>query len=267
MEITCKRCYTEYDFDDALVSERGTTVRCTQCGEQFKVFRPPSQKPERWVINRADGRELVFTNLRDLQQAIVNVQVGRRDLLIHDDQPARALGSIQELEPFFAERMGATPVPPPPAMGHDTKRFGSSDGPRSEGISSRSGRTIRPIDSPVPPQALPKEPPPTRYAVVEDDPYVARRAEAERRAPRRSSPPPSSDDPISDDAHVAEQEWFAEPRFASASPQRSRAARWLVVLTLLGVIGIAIAALGRKYAQFSLRGPAAAESGESRVDI
>src|SRR5262249_49170904 len=33
MEITCNRCKTEYDFDDALVSERGTTVRCTNCGE------------------------------------------------------------------------------------------------------------------------------------------------------------------------------------------------------------------------------------------
>ena len=32
MDVTCERCGTEYDFDDALVSERGTTVKCTNCG-------------------------------------------------------------------------------------------------------------------------------------------------------------------------------------------------------------------------------------------
>ena len=39
MYVQCERCKTEYDFDDALVSERGTTVKCTQCGHQFKVRR------------------------------------------------------------------------------------------------------------------------------------------------------------------------------------------------------------------------------------
>ena len=38
MDVRCGRCSTEYDFDDALVSERGTTVKCTNCGHQFKVY-------------------------------------------------------------------------------------------------------------------------------------------------------------------------------------------------------------------------------------
>ena len=38
MDVRCSRCGTEYDFDDALVSERGTTVKCTNCGHQFKVY-------------------------------------------------------------------------------------------------------------------------------------------------------------------------------------------------------------------------------------
>ena len=37
MDVQCERCKTEYEFDDALVSGRGTTVRCTNCGHQFKV--------------------------------------------------------------------------------------------------------------------------------------------------------------------------------------------------------------------------------------
>ena len=40
MDVQCERCKTEYEFDDALVSGRGTTVRCTNCGHQFKVRGP-----------------------------------------------------------------------------------------------------------------------------------------------------------------------------------------------------------------------------------
>ena len=82
MDVTCERCGTEYDFDDALVSERGTTVKCTNCGAQFRVFRPvPSTGPERWVVRTVDGRELVFSALRELQAAISTGVVGREDVL------------------------------------------------------------------------------------------------------------------------------------------------------------------------------------------
>ena len=50
MDVRCNRCGTEYEFDDALISERGTTVKCTNCGLQFKVY--PSHHsggPERWA--------------------------------------------------------------------------------------------------------------------------------------------------------------------------------------------------------------------------
>ena len=52
MYVQCERCKTEYDFDDALVSERGTTVKCTQCGHQFKVRRAaaPDGGADRWVV-------------------------------------------------------------------------------------------------------------------------------------------------------------------------------------------------------------------------
>lgn len=39
MEVRCERCDTEYEFDDALVTERGVPVKCTQCGHLFTVFR------------------------------------------------------------------------------------------------------------------------------------------------------------------------------------------------------------------------------------
>ena len=37
MDVTCERCGTEYEFDETLVSERGTTVKCTNCGHLFNL--------------------------------------------------------------------------------------------------------------------------------------------------------------------------------------------------------------------------------------
>src|SRR3954463_4698619 len=82
MDVQCSACGTEYDFDDALVSERGTTVKCTNCGHQFKVFPGGAGgAPERWIVRKNSGRELVYTSLRDLQRAIAQRQVGPADLL------------------------------------------------------------------------------------------------------------------------------------------------------------------------------------------
>jgi predicted Zn finger-like uncharacterized protein len=105
MDVRCNRCATEYEFDDALISERGTTVKCTNCGFQFKVFPTGSQtqEPERWVVRTTTGGDLVYTSLRELQRGIAEQKVGPNDLLSRGRQPPRALGSIAELEPFFAD--------------------------------------------------------------------------------------------------------------------------------------------------------------------
>ena len=114
MNVLCERCQTEYEFDDALVSERGTTVKCTSCGHQFRIFRPKtsSSSPERWEVFTSDGRELVFTSMRDLQRGIARGQVGRSDTLKRGTLPARPVAEIAELEMFFPQ--GRTN--PPPAM-------------------------------------------------------------------------------------------------------------------------------------------------------
>src|SRR5260221_5993016 len=164
MEITCNRCKTEYDFDDALVSERGTTVRCTNCGEQFKVYRSDKVAvPERWVVQRRDGRELVFTNLRDLQRSITNLQVGRHDTLTRGTSTPRPLGSIAELEPFFLGRLGSGGVaiaPQVPQSAPNPSRTDAGLGAREE-LPARSGRTARPpADGPAAPAPPPMGVPP-----------------------------------------------------------------------------------------------------------
>src|SRR5215472_13911970 len=110
MDVQCERCKAEYEFDDALVSGRGTTVRCTQCGHQFKVRRLDAQAPEdKWIVTTAVGQQLTYVTLRELQRAIMAKQVGRGDTLAHGSGPPRLLGSIAELEPFFEGRGSARP--------------------------------------------------------------------------------------------------------------------------------------------------------------
>jgi len=103
MDVRCNRCDTEYEFDDALISERGTTVKCTNCGFQFKIYpgKGTGLAPERWVVRTASGRELVYTSLRELQRGIADKKVVATDLLSRGKQTPRPLGSIAELEPFF----------------------------------------------------------------------------------------------------------------------------------------------------------------------
>jgi predicted Zn finger-like uncharacterized protein len=102
MDVRCERCSTDYDFDDALISERGTTVKCTQCGHQFRVYpRTAIGLPERWVVRASGGREQVFSSLKELQRAIAQGQVSADDYLSRGSQAARRLASIAELEPFF----------------------------------------------------------------------------------------------------------------------------------------------------------------------
>jgi predicted Zn finger-like uncharacterized protein len=110
MDVRCSRCGTDYEFDDTLISERGTTVKCTNCSYQFKIFPPKSSPaaPERWVVRTATGKELVFTSLRELQRGISEKKVGPNDLLSRGQQPPRPLGSIPELEPFFVNAQKAS---------------------------------------------------------------------------------------------------------------------------------------------------------------
>ncbi len=129
MDVQCERCKTEYEFDDALVSGRGTTVKCTNCGHQFRIRRgsaPPED--ERWVVRTGAGEELVYASLRELQRAIMARSVAVTDTLVRGAL-RRELGAIAELLPFFDAQRSPIPAeqdlertrkvsrPPPPVPG------------------------------------------------------------------------------------------------------------------------------------------------------
>lgn len=118
MDVKCERCSTEYEFDDALVSGRGTTVKCTNCGHKFKIRRADGElADDYWNVTTGDGRTLVFTSLRELQRAIQGYLVERTDRLSRGGLPPKPIGQIPELAPFFDQReatkrgqLGATTV-------------------------------------------------------------------------------------------------------------------------------------------------------------
>jgi predicted Zn finger-like uncharacterized protein len=126
MDVRCTRCGTEYEFDDALISERGTSVRCTQCGHQFKVFPPQLAGigPDEWIVLTSLGRRVVYRSLRELQNGISKAEVAREDLLARGSKPPRPLGSIAELDSLFVTKAAPERQPStltgvaPPAIGH-----------------------------------------------------------------------------------------------------------------------------------------------------
>lgn len=118
MEVRCSSCATEYEFDDALVSARGTSVKCTNCGHQFRVHPPAGMAAaggaaETWVVRDARGKETVYRSLRDLQQAIVRGSVDPKHEMSHAGQPFRAMQDIYELQTFFNAARLRPPKPAP----------------------------------------------------------------------------------------------------------------------------------------------------------
>ncbi|HTM45745.1 MAG TPA: tetratricopeptide repeat protein [Polyangiaceae bacterium] len=282
MDVRCSRCQTEYELDDALVSDRGTMVKCTSCGLQFRVQPAQGQAStsERWIVRKADGSELRFLAISELQRAIANGQVQSNDLLSRDNQAYRPLESIAELEPFFAAAQGRQSVPPDLTPTGSPSNFA----PRTlMGISPNAAGASRP--SPVPEAkgaafglaatlaageetaSAPSAPPnlsedelPTRPFAVPEDEMPTR--------PINALPPGALPGLVH---QVAVHETSAKAAEASAFPAsgsdgapRAARLRWVAALVFLGALGLAAATLGRDY--FSkMKEPAAVEpAGDSQ---
>ncbi len=114
MDVQCERCRIEYTFSDALLSVRGTPVRCTSCGHEFKVYRssPGSgDGAEQWLVRTVGAQELSFASFRELQNAILARRVFRDDMLEREGSPAQPLGLISELEPLFDRQSAPASAP------------------------------------------------------------------------------------------------------------------------------------------------------------
>lgn len=112
MDVTCDNCKAEYDFDDTLLGDKGTTVKCSKCGHVFRVL-PPRREPQRSAlkVRFRDGRIENVASLRELQQRIQAGTVGTDDELGRDGFTFRRLGDVPELKNFFARPGGPATGP------------------------------------------------------------------------------------------------------------------------------------------------------------
>ena len=131
MDVSCPRCKTEYEFDDARVPDSGVTVKCTSCNHVFRVRKKsaptlttsmpalvaPAPKvgdetiPARsqqappvtreWKVRQPSGNIFSFKELTTLQKWIVERKVSRDDEISLTGEAWKRLGNIAELASFF----------------------------------------------------------------------------------------------------------------------------------------------------------------------
>jgi predicted Zn finger-like uncharacterized protein len=114
MDVICERCKAEYEFDEALLGEKGTTVKCSACGHVFRVM-PPNRELGRSHLKlryARDGSVHALTSLRELQQRIRAGEVSVDDELGRDGFPFRPLREVPELKNFFNSSLDKTTVRP-----------------------------------------------------------------------------------------------------------------------------------------------------------
>src|SRR5215467_8825515 len=116
MDVRCEKCHTEYELEESKVTEAGVTVKCTSCGNLFKIKRKGAQPPPRppelpptaadsggmWLIRSPGGENRRFRELTTLQQWIVERKVTRDCEISRTGETWKKLGDIAELASFFA---------------------------------------------------------------------------------------------------------------------------------------------------------------------
>ncbi len=189
MDVRCQRCSTEYDFDEARIPPQGLAVKCSSCGNVFRVYRGNADGAAaadgQWQIRRADGRLVQFKEMTTLQRWIVERKVTRNDEISKGGKAWKRLGDIAELAPFF--QAVAQPVLPPTsivAVPPESARW-EDDGKELSEVES-SGAWLLGEDSRAD-RALAAA---RRGPQGQED----RRSTAERRPPASAPPPPPDDD-------------------------------------------------------------------------
>ncbi|MBW2685128.1 MAG: zinc-ribbon domain-containing protein, partial [Deltaproteobacteria bacterium] len=136
MDVTCERCGTEYEFDETLLSGRGTSVKCTNCGHVFKVYPRAQEEADRatssWRLKLKDGSIDTIDTLRELQRRIATGELTPASEIARGEEDWKTLGSIPELETFF-QAAGAkvpsrdirSPLPPSPVPPAPTEKDSS----------------------------------------------------------------------------------------------------------------------------------------------
>lgn len=119
MDVRCPRCQSEYELDDARVTDDGVTVKCSECQHVFRVKRkslvmtlpvrdelgaaplPPTAAHREWRVRQPNGNTYLCKELTTLQKWIIERKVGRDDEISLTGETWKRLGDIPELASFF----------------------------------------------------------------------------------------------------------------------------------------------------------------------
>ncbi len=211
MDVTCNRCGAEYEFEETLISDRGTTVKCTNCGHLFKVFHPrtPFDKlleTKPWLIRKTNGLIEPLESLGELTQLIAKGHYVEDDEISRTSQAWKRLGDIAELQSFFeiSRRKSERPKP-------------KSDAPASEAEKGVTGTTPYRLPSGVRSSDAPTRPdiPPPSFAPKKET--IATTQQPRPRADTInmwSTPPPlpSDEDPNQDTSESNESRLESQGR-------------------------------------------------------
>ena len=105
MDVCCKTCGTEYEFDAARIGPKGVKVKCTACDSVFSVrasSQVPSSTATDWLVRTSDDRLISFEKLTTLQKWIIEGRIEREDEISRDRESWKQMGNVPELEPFFS---------------------------------------------------------------------------------------------------------------------------------------------------------------------
>lgn len=123
MDVRCPRCQSEYELDDARVTDDGVTVKCSECAHVFRVKKkslvmtlpvrdeqaaaavsaplPPTAVHREWKVRQPNGNIYLCRELTTLQKWIIERKVGRDDEISLTGETWKRLGNIPELASFF----------------------------------------------------------------------------------------------------------------------------------------------------------------------
>lgn len=123
MDVRCPRCQSEYELDEARVTDDGVTVKCSECQHVFRVKKkslvmtlpvredlatasgiaplPPTAAHREWKVRQPNGNIYLCRELTTLQKWIIEAKVGPDDEISLTGETWKRLGNIPELASFF----------------------------------------------------------------------------------------------------------------------------------------------------------------------
>ncbi|HXK21045.1 MAG TPA: zinc-ribbon domain-containing protein [Myxococcota bacterium] len=221
MIVTCERCSTQFQLDDARVPQRGVRVRCSRCKHAFRVVPPPATA-------REDSRDETTQDLDDSRGARRSERSAAASRAEHEPEAEAAAGGpdAEESDWKFNEdvseesgssarpsRQESKPDPPAARRGREADDWfsGGSDAPLE--LDDRPWDAGKPDDD----TPVAEEPAAPQAAAAFEAPTPARDTPAADSEPE----PPEQFDAV---AELARQQHEEEaPAFAPADEKPAEA--------------------------------------------